>query len=164
VLRGGELPARKAGLGYFELKHGQQIERANSLLDDALDEQPVNPQILRLVGQADWFHRGDREAGRERVVKACIADPADVVALRMAADMCLVLGDATSAAYYYRKLMKRCTADWQIEANYGSDQDRAMDLSGRGVDMSCAAVAVSLLRLLPQLIMWLTSRYNHASV
>jgi Tfp pilus assembly protein PilF len=112
-------PLAKASLGYFLLKHGQEIERGNSLLADALDEQPGNPQILRLVGQADWFYRGDREAGRERVVKACILNPADVRALRMAADMCLVLGDGASAAYYYRKLMKRCPADWQIEANYG---------------------------------------------
>jgi Tfp pilus assembly protein PilF len=112
-------PVAKAGLGYFLMKHGQEIERANSLLTDALDEQPGNPQILRLVGQADWFYRGDREAGREKVVKACILNPSDVVALRVAADMCLVLGEGASAAYYYRKLMKRGPADWQIESNYG---------------------------------------------
>jgi Flp pilus assembly protein TadD len=53
------------------------------------------------------------------VVKACILNPADVVALRMAADMCLLLGDGASAGYYYRKLLKRSPPDWQIEANYG---------------------------------------------
>jgi Tfp pilus assembly protein PilF len=112
-------PGARAGLGYFLLKHGQEIERANSLLDDALGEEPGNPHILRLVGEADWHYRGDREAGRERVVKGCILNPADAVALRVAADMCIVLGDSFSAAYFYRKLMKRVPADWQIEANYG---------------------------------------------
>jgi Flp pilus assembly protein TadD len=116
---GDDFPLAMARLGYFLLKHGQEIERANSLLTDALDEQPNNPQILSLVGQADWFFKGNRQAGRERMVKACTLNPADVGTLRMAADMCLTLGEGASAAYYYRKLMKRCPADWQIESNYG---------------------------------------------
>jgi Flp pilus assembly protein TadD len=53
------------------------------------------------------------------MVKACIQNPADDGVLRMAADMCLVLGDGASAAYYYRKLLKRPPVHWQVEANYG---------------------------------------------
>ena len=119
AVEGDDLPLARARLGYFLLKHGQETARANSLLDGALDKEPGNPQTLSLVGQADWMFRNDRQAGRERMVKACIQDPADDGTMRMAADMCLVLGEGASAAYYYRKLMKRCTADWQIEANYG---------------------------------------------
>jgi Tfp pilus assembly protein PilF len=111
-------PLAKARLGYFLMKHGQEIERVNALLSAAL-EPPDNPDVLEVAGRADWFLKGDREAARTKLEKACTLAPTYVPILRLTAYLCLTLEDGHSAAYYYRKVIGRSEPDWQLHANYG---------------------------------------------
>jgi Tfp pilus assembly protein PilF len=112
-------PLVKARLAYFLMKHGQELEQASSLFKAALTEQPDDPLILRIAGEADWFYKGDREAARTKLHKACTMNPRDHHTWRLAGDVSLVLGDAGSAAYYYRKAMKRGASGWEIHGSYG---------------------------------------------
>jgi Flp pilus assembly protein TadD len=111
-------PLAKARLGYFLMKHGQEVERADALFSEAL-EPPDNPDILALAGRADWFYKGDREAARTKLQKACTLNPTHVPTLRLTAYVCLALEDGGSAAYYYRKVIGRGQRDSQAHANYG---------------------------------------------
>jgi Tfp pilus assembly protein PilF len=111
-------PLAKARLGYFLMRHGDEIERADELFSEAL-EPPDNPDILYLAGKADWFYKGDRQAGRTKLQKACTLSPTHVPTLRLTAYVCLALEDGGSAAYYYRKVIGRGQRDSQVHANYG---------------------------------------------
>lgn len=127
--RAGELHERAAQDKNFPLALARQAlfifksqtdpEQASMLLQEALDRQPDNAQILRLAAQADWFYRNNPEGARTKLHKACSLDPNDVTVLRMAADVSLTMGDATSAAYYYRKAIKRGESSGQVRGNYG---------------------------------------------
>jgi Tfp pilus assembly protein PilF len=103
----------------FMLKYQQDPEKAKELLAAALNNQPNSPQILLLAGQADFFYLKDPEAASEKLHKACSLDPSNVYGLRLAADVCLSLGDSASAAYYYRKLIKRQKPTAEVHGNYG---------------------------------------------
>jgi Tfp pilus assembly protein PilF len=111
-------PLAKARLGYFLMKHGEEIERADELFSEAL-EPPDNPDILYLAGKADWFYKGDRQAAGTKLQKACTLNPTHVPTLRLTAHLCLTLEDGHSAAYYYRKVIGRSQPDHQLHANYG---------------------------------------------
>jgi Flp pilus assembly protein TadD len=111
-------PLAKARLGFFLRKHGQDTERAEALISEAL-EPPDNPDVLVVAGRVDWFYKGDREAARTKLQKACTLNPTHVPTLRLTASICLVLEDGGSAAYYYRKLIGRGQRDSQVHANYG---------------------------------------------
>ena len=111
-------PLAKARLAYFLMKRGQETERADALMSEAL-EPPDNPDVLALAGRADWFYRGDREAARTNLLKACTLAPTHVPTLRLTAYVCLALEDGANAAYYYRKVIGRKAADSQVHANYG---------------------------------------------
>jgi tetratricopeptide (TPR) repeat protein len=74
AVKAENFPLAKARLGYFLMKHGQDIERANALLSEAL-EPPNNSDVLEVAGRADWFLKGDREAARTKLEKACTLAP-----------------------------------------------------------------------------------------
>jgi Tfp pilus assembly protein PilF len=112
-------PLAMARRGLFLLNHGGDSELANALLAQALAKQPNDAQILILAGQADWFHNGHREAALAKLQKACISDPEEVNALRLAADFSLVLGDPTTTIYYYRKAIRRGASGPTVDGNYG---------------------------------------------
>jgi Tfp pilus assembly protein PilF len=114
-----EYPLGKARFALFLLKNGEDSERADSLLTEALVKQPENPDILFLCGQADWFYKGDREGARAKLQKACTLNPPGPEIWRLTGDVSLVLGDGASAAYYYRKAIKRGASGWLIHCNYG---------------------------------------------
>jgi tetratricopeptide (TPR) repeat protein len=119
ALAEGDGPFVKARLALFLMKHGQEIDRANSLFAAALAEQPDDVWILAWAAEADWFHKHDREAARTKLQKACTLNPRNAPIWRFAGDACLALGDGSSAAYYYRKAMKRGASGSQIQSNYG---------------------------------------------
>jgi Flp pilus assembly protein TadD len=113
-------PLANARLAHFLMKRGVEIERANSLFAEALDKGNNDAEILFLAGRAALFYRGDRETARTRLEKACTLAPNDVRILRLTGDLCLTLGDGTSAAYYYRKAMNHGAPGWEIHAGYGT--------------------------------------------
>jgi Flp pilus assembly protein TadD len=115
----GNDPLVKARLGFVLMKQGKEIEEANALLEAALTESPADPLILSIAAEVDWFHKNDREAARERLHKACTLNPRNPRIWRFAGNVSAVFGDGASAAYYYRKAMKRGASGWQIEAAYG---------------------------------------------
>jgi Tfp pilus assembly protein PilF len=112
-------PLALARQALFLLKIGNDAAAANNLLTQALAKQPNDPQILIVSGQADWFYNNDPKAAQAKLHKACSLDPANVNALGLAGDICLQMNDSASAAYYYRKLIKRGQSDAQVQANYG---------------------------------------------
>lgn len=112
-------PLAAAHRGLFLLKNKIDPSKAKELFTFALEKQPDNPQILRLAGQADFFWLQNPEAAREKLNKACSLDPNDAYLLRLTADVCLTMGDSFSAAYYYRKLIKRQEYDAEVHGNYG---------------------------------------------
>jgi Tfp pilus assembly protein PilF len=117
--RAGDDPLVKARLAYFLMKHGQENDEAEALFTEALTTQPNDALILRIAGEADWFYKRDREAARTKLQKACTLNPRDYQTWRITGDVSLVLGDGASAAYYYRKAMKRGASGWLISSNYG---------------------------------------------
>jgi Tfp pilus assembly protein PilF len=118
LVEGGE-PLVKARLALFLMNHGQEIGRANSLMTAALAEGPNDVWVLTWAAEADWLHKHDHEAARTKLEKACTQNPRDPRIWRFTGDMCLVSGDGSSAAYYYRKAMKRGASGWEIQSAYG---------------------------------------------
>jgi Tfp pilus assembly protein PilF len=112
-------PLATAQQALFILKRQNDLAKAKKLLAFALGKQPDNALILRLAAQADYFYFKNSEAAREKLHKACSLDPNDIYSLRLAADVCLTLDDSFSAAYYYRKLIKREKYDAEVHGNYG---------------------------------------------
>jgi len=111
-------PLARARYALFILKYRNDPDGANALLARALEKQPDNPQILFMAAQADWFYNKNPEAARRRLHKACSLDSNDVQILGMTAYVSMGLGDSASAAYYYRKLIKRGQSDAQAHNDY----------------------------------------------
>lgn len=112
-------PVACAVKAIFLLKHDRDREYAVALLDSALSKQPDNVQSLRLAATAEYFYLEDKASAVEKMHKACSLAPTDVEVLRLAADLCLATGESASAAYYYRKLIKRQEHDADVHSNYG---------------------------------------------
>jgi Tfp pilus assembly protein PilF len=110
-------PLAEARQALFILKHENDLDRANSLLANALAKQPDNPQILYLAGKADWFYNKDSDAAIAKLHKACSLDPRDINVLGFAAYAAMKSGDSASAAYYCRKLLKVFPTA-EVQANY----------------------------------------------
>jgi Tfp pilus assembly protein PilF len=112
-------PLARAQQALFMLERKQDPSKAAALLASSLESQPNNPQILVVAARADFFYLGNREAAREKLHKACSLNPSDVYLLRWAADLCAMTGDSYSAAYYYRKAIKRHPHEAELHGNYG---------------------------------------------
>jgi tetratricopeptide (TPR) repeat protein len=112
-------PLAAARQAWFVFRSQKDLRRAEELSAHALSKEPGNVQILCLAGQIDLHGLKDLKAAREKFRKACSLNPNDVNALRLAADTSLASGDSASAAYYYRRLIKRVEYDAEIHSNYG---------------------------------------------
>ena len=113
----GDFPLAQARQALFILKHEHDLDRANSLLTQALTKQPNNPQILYLAGKADWFHNNDSDAAMTKLHKACSLDPHDFNVLGMAAYAAMKSRGLASAAYYCRKMLNILPSA-EVHANY----------------------------------------------
>ena len=118
AVRAENYPPAKARLGLLLMKLGQDNERADALFSEAL-EPPDNSDVLALAARVDWLYKGDREAARTKLLKACTLNSTFVPTLRLTAYVCLALEDGANAAYYYRKIIGRKADDSQVHANYG---------------------------------------------
>jgi Tfp pilus assembly protein PilF len=112
-------PLAVARQAWFAFRSQKDLSRAEELIAHALSKEPGNVQILCLAGQIDLHGLKDLKAASEKFRKACSLNPNDVDALRQAADTSLASGDSASAAYYYRRLIKRVEYDAEIHSNYG---------------------------------------------
>jgi len=112
-------PLAWAQRALFMLERKEDSSGASALLDSALESQPNNPQILAVAARADFFFLGSPEAACQKMHQACSLNPNDTYLLRLAADFCAMTGDSYSAAYYYRKVIKRQPYHAEVHGNYG---------------------------------------------
>ena len=117
--RDKDYPLAWAQQALFMLERKEDPSKASALLASALEKQPGNPQILAVAARADFFYLGNPETACQKLHKACSLNSNDVYLLRLAADLCAMTGDSYSAAYYYRKVIKRQPYDAEVHGNYG---------------------------------------------
>jgi tetratricopeptide (TPR) repeat protein len=112
-------PLAAARQAYFILDSQHDLDRADALIMHAMGKAPNDANILCFAGLIDLRGHTNIDAACEKFHKACSLDPRNTLALRLAADTSLQLADSASAAYYYRKLIKRIGYDVEVDGNYG---------------------------------------------
>jgi len=112
-------PVAAAQQAWFIFDGLHDLERADEQIAHTLDKAPNNAHILCLAGLITLRGHADPEAACEKFHRACSLEPGNTLALRLAADTSLQLGDSTSAVYYYQRLIKRVDYDVEIGGNYG---------------------------------------------
>jgi tetratricopeptide (TPR) repeat protein len=117
----------------------EDLDRADALITYAMGKAPNDANILCLAGLIDLRGHANVDAACEKFHKACCLDPRNTLALRLAADTSLQLADSASAAYYYRKLIKRIDYDVEVDGNYGLSLLHESKLEGALKHLSKAA-------------------------
>jgi Flp pilus assembly protein TadD len=117
--RDDNYPLAMGRLAYFILDSQNDLDRADELIALALSKAPNDANILCLAGLIDLHGHKNQVAANAKFHKACSHDPHNTFALGLAANYSLLLGDSTSAAYYYRKLIARIDYDAAVHGNYG---------------------------------------------
>lgn len=112
-------PVAAAQQAWFTFDGRHDLEGTDEQIARALDKAPNNAHILCLAGLITLRAHAAPEAACEKFHRACSLEPGNTLALRLAADTSLELGDSTSAVYYYQKLIKRVDYDAEIGGNYG---------------------------------------------
>ena len=112
-------PAAAAQQAWFIFDAQHDLDRADEQIARVLEKVPNHAHILCLAGLIDLRGHADLVSACEKFHKACSLEPGNTLALRLAADTSLQLGDSTSAAYYYRKLIKRVDYNAEIDGSYG---------------------------------------------
>lgn len=115
----GNNPVAAAQQAWFTFDARHDLERADEQIAHLLDTGPDNAHILCLAGLITLRGYADLKGACEKFHRACSLEPANTLALRMAADTSLQLGDSTSAVYYYQRLIKRVDYDAEIGGSYG---------------------------------------------
>ena len=112
-------PVAAARYSYFLFDRGQDMSRADQLLQEALGSQPRNAEIQHLAGLITWSFRSDSEAARAHFLEACALDTRNLPALSWAAQVSLSLGDGVTATRLYQRLAKRMVFTADMELNFG---------------------------------------------
>jgi Tfp pilus assembly protein PilF len=117
--RGDGYSIAKVRYALHILRTGGSREAAEVYGEAALSEDPRNPEVMLLAGLAEFHFLDKRISGRKRIELAAVQAPHNARTLQHAAGVCLLSGDAQTAAYYYPRALRHGATGWEVEADWG---------------------------------------------